>query len=161
MAWEGKALRWVVPTGGGGLISALGVLLKKHEPGARLTAVQAEASPFTHSLFHRHTQAGIQDLPTLADGLSGAVEEGSVTIPMIEEFVDEFLLVSEAEIERAIAFAWFNYHERIEGSAATALAAVIAGKVEERPSVVILTGGNIQPEVHAQIVARYAGEKWD
>ena len=159
--WNGKALNWIVPTGGGGLISALGALLKKHEPQARLTAVQAEASPFTHSLFHRHTQAGIQDLPTLADGLSGAVEEGSVTIPMIEEFVDDFILVSEEEIGRAIAFAWFNYHEKIEGSAATGLAAAIAGKVKERPSVLIITGGNIQPEVHEQIIGRYAGEKWD
>ena len=86
---------WIVPTGGGGLISGLGALLNKHAPRPRLIGVQAEASPFTYQLFHNHTQAGVQDLPTLADGLSGAVEEGSVTIPMIEEFVDDFLVVSE------------------------------------------------------------------
>jgi threonine dehydratase len=103
----------------------------------------------------------VQDLPTLADGLSGPVEEGSVTIPMIEEFVDDFILVSEEEIARSIAFAWFVYHERIEGSAAVGLAPVITGKVKERSSVVIITGGNIQPEVHEKIVARYAGETWD
>ncbi len=152
---------WIVPTGGGGLISALGNLLQKLDPRPRLIGVQAAASPFTYSLFHRKTQAGVQDLPTLADGLSGAVEEGSVTIPMIEEFVDDFLIVPEEEIERAIAFAWYVYHEKIEGSAAVVLAAVLSGKVRERPSVVIISGGNIQSDVHEKIVAGYAGEQWD
>jgi threonine dehydratase len=103
----------------------------------------------------------VQDLPTLADGLSGAVEEGSVTIPMIEKYVDDFLTVSEEQIARAIAFAWYVYHEKIEGSAAVALAVVLDGKVRDRPSVLIMTGGNIQPEVHDQIIARYAGEQWE
>jgi threonine dehydratase len=157
---SGEAANWIVPTGGGGLISALGTLLQKLEPRPRLIAVQAAASPFTHSLFHRDTQAGVQDLPTLADGLSGAVEEGSVTIPMIKEFVNDFILVSEEEITKAIAFAWYVYHEKIEGSAAVGLAAVITGKVKERPSVVIVSGGNIQPEAHERIVAGYIGESW-
>ncbi len=129
---------WIVPTGGGGLISALGIILNRITPRPRLIGVQAAASPFTYSLFHNHTQAGVQDLPTLADGLSGAVEEGSVTIPMIEEYVDDFLVVSEEEIARAMAFAWAVYHEKIEGSAAVGLAAVLAGKIKERPSVVII-----------------------
>ncbi len=121
----------------------------------------AAASSFTDSLFHRHTQKGVQDLPTLADGLSGALEQGSVTIPMLERYVDDFLTVSEEEIERAIAFAWYVHHEKIEGSAAVALAAVLDGRIKERPSVLILTGGNIQPEVHDEILRKYAGEQWE
>jgi threonine dehydratase len=155
-----SAASWVVPSGGGGLIAGLGTVLKAVSPRPKLIGVQAAASPFTHSLFHRHTQAGVQDDPTLADGLSGAVEAGSVTIPMMAECVDDFLLVSEEELARAMAFAWYVYHERIEGSAAAGLAATLAGKVKERPSVVIITGGNVQPEVHEKIVARYAGERW-
>ncbi len=152
---------WIVPAGGGGLISAVGTLFSRLERCPRLVAVQADASPFTYSLYHRHTQDGVQDLPTLADGLSGAVEEGSVTIPMMERTVDNFLTVGEEEIERAIAFAWYVYHEIIEGSAAVALAAAMDGKIVERPSVLILTGGNIQPEVHQGILDKYAGERWD
>jgi len=63
------------------------------------------------------------------------------------------LLVSEAEITEAIAYAWHNYHEIIEGSAAVSLAAILTGKVSLRPAVVILTGGNIQAEVHTRIVS--------
>ena len=156
-----KPANWIVPAGGGGLISAIGTLFSHVNDCPKLIGVQAEASPLTYNLYHRHTQEGVQDLPTLADGLSGAVEQGSVTIPIMERTVDDFLVVSEEQIERAIAFAWYVYHEKIEGSAATALAAVLENKVAERPSVLILTGGNIQPEVHRQIVEKYAGEQWD
>ena len=152
---------WIVPAGGGGLISAIGTLFAEMKDRPRLIGVQAAASPFTDSLFHRRTQEGVQDLPTLADGLSGAVEQGSVTIPMLERYVDDFLTVSEEEIARAIAFAWYAYHEKIEGSAAVGLAAALGGKVNMRPSVVILTGGNIQAEVYEQIIGRYAGERWN
>lgn len=158
---DAAVANWVVPTGGGGLISSIGALLENVAPRPRLIAVQAAASPFTHSLFHRQTQAGVQDLPTLADGLSGAVEDGSVTIPMIEQYVDDFLLVKEDEIQRAMAFAWYVYHEKIEGSAAVGLAAILEGKVKERQSVLIISGGNVQPEVHAKIVAGYEGATWD
>ena len=156
-----EIMNWVVPVGGGGLISSIGTLFTRMEQCPKLIGVQAAASPFTDSLFHRHTQDGVQDLPTLADGLSGAVEKGSVTIPMLERYVDDFLTVSEEQIERAIAFAWYVYHETIEGSAAVALAAVLDGRVKERPSAVVLTGGNVQPELHERIIRRYAGERWD
>ncbi len=156
-----ESANWIVPSGGGGLISAIGTLFTRIKKRPKLIGVQAAASPFTDGLFHRHTQDGIQDLPTLADGLSGAVEQGSVTIPMLQHYVDDFLTISEDEIARAIAFAWYVYHEKIEGSAAVALAAVLEQRVNERPSVLILTGGNIQPEVHDEIIGRYAGEQWD
>ncbi len=159
---EASAARvWVVPTGGGGLISAQGVLLARFPSRPRLVAVQAEASPFTYHLFRHGTQRGVPDRPTLADGLSGAIEADSVTLPLMRRYVDDFVLVSEAEIEEAVAFAWFVYHEKIEGSAAAGLAAVLSGKVAVRPALVILSGGNIQPEVHARIVAQYARRKWD
>ena len=155
------AANWIVPAGGGGLVSAIGALFSRLPRPPKLIAVQAAASPFGHSLFHRHTQEGVQDLPTLADGLSGAVENGSVTIPMMERFLDDFLIVSEEEITQAIACAWYAYREKLEGSAAVALAAVLTGKITERPSVLLLTGGNIQPEVHDEIVRRYAGVAWE
>jgi len=151
---------WIVPAGGGGLISALGTLFSHMTPCPRLVGVQAAASPFTDSLFHRHTQQGVLDLPTLADGLSGAVEEGSVTIPMMERYVDDFLTVSEDEIARAIAFAAYVYGEKIEGSAAVALAAALNGRISDRPAVIILTGGNIDPDVYHKIIQDHAGEHW-
>jgi threonine dehydratase len=105
-----------------------------------------------HEIFHHGTQEGVVELPSLADGLAGPVEVGSVTIPMVMNFVNDIVLVSEDEIRNAIKYAWNVYHECIEGSAAVPLAAVLSGRVTTRPALVVLTGGNISPVEHAQIL---------
>jgi threonine dehydratase len=163
----------IVPAGGGGLASGIGAAIKPagalHQstlvqkagtignvgsPGKiSLIAVQSEASPFLHALYYRGSQENINELPSLADGLAGPVERGSLTIPLVKQLVDRFVLVSETEIAQAIAFAWRQYHEIIEGSAATTLAAVLSGKINNHPAVAVISGGNIQPEVHARIVS--------
>jgi len=148
---------WVVPVGGGGLISGIGSVIQHHKISPRLIGVQPEASAFTFSLFHNGNQLNVPDLPTLADGLSGQIQDNSITIPIMKKIIDDIITVTENEIEYGIAYSWFKYHEIIEGSAATALAAVITGKISA-PSVVIISGGNIQPEVHAQICQKYAGK---
>lgn len=156
----GVAATWIVPTSGGGLISGIGAAIKQLPSFSpeisvqkQLIGVQSEASAFMHALFYSGSQVGIQELPSLADGLAGTVEEGSITISLTKKFVDDILLISESEIKRAIAYAWEQYQEMIEGSAAVALAAVISGKIAHRPAVAIISGGNIQPELHAEIVA--------
>jgi len=152
---------WIVPVGGGGLIAGIGAALQAWlaRPNKlkryRLIGAQSEASPFLHALFHRGTQDQVQELPSLADGLSGAVEQGSLTIPLVQKFVDDLVLVSEEEIERAIAFAWHRYQEVIEGAAAAALAAFFSGKIKSRLTIVPVSGGNIQPEIHRQIIERF------
>lgn len=164
---------WVVPVGGGGLIAGMGAALQAFFPTAssqvtpisesgensssthkpRLVGVQSIASPYMHALFTRGMQDDVVELDSLADGLSGPVESNSLTIPLVRKYVDEIDLVEESEIRHAIVYAWNRYHERIEGSAAVALAAVLQQRISARPAVVILTGGNIQPEVHQALLA--------
>jgi hypothetical protein len=55
---------------------------------------------------------------------------------------------------RAIAFAWRKYRQKVEGSGAVGLAAVLAGKVK-LPVAAVISGGNIQPEVHDELCRRY------
>jgi len=152
---------WLVPVGGGGLVSGIGAAIDAYYPDQAngrksqskpdLIAVQSEASPFLHAIYHTGSQRGVNELPSLADGLAGPVEANSVTVSIVKQWVDEFVLVSEDNIKQAIIYAWQRYHEKIEGSAAAALAAVLTNKITTRPSVIILSGGNIQPELHAQI----------
>jgi threonine dehydratase len=150
---------WLVPVGGGGLIAGLAQVLKKQSLRNRTIGVQSTASPFFYELYKHNTQDGIVELPSLADGLAGPVEEGSITIPIVHKLIDDFFLVSESEIEEAIAYAYYQYDEVIEGSAATVLAASLFGKIKERPVVLVISGGNIQPEVHAEIINKYPREK--
>jgi threonine dehydratase len=157
-------LTWVVPVGGGGLISGIGASIKSNsieKPRSyptqrmRLIGVQSQASPFMYSIFHSGTQKGVKEEPSLADGLSGPVEEGSLTIPLVLRNVDDLILVKETEIKFAVAYAWRQYGERIEGSAAAALVPALTGKIPNRPAVVIISGGNIEPEEHQRILQEH------
>jgi threonine dehydratase len=142
---------WFVPAGGGGLVSGIGIALRTLSTQTRLLACQSKASPYLANLFQFGDQNGIVESDSLADGLSGAIEEGSLTIPMVLALVNDFILVNEEEIAQAIAFSWQQYHEKIEGSAAVALAAALFHANSDCPSVVVLTGGNIEPDMHARI----------
>ncbi|HWQ46734.1 MAG TPA: pyridoxal-phosphate dependent enzyme [Longilinea sp.] len=145
----------VVPIGGGGMLSGIGAAFENIKNPVKIIGAQSTASPFFHSLFHHGNQSGQVELPSLADGLAGAVEENSITIPMVNKYAQDIILVDEEEIGQAIAFCWYHFGERIEGSAAAALAAVLTGKISERPALVILSGGNIQPELHQELIDRW------
>lgn len=147
---------WVIPAGGGGLVSGIGAILDKNNRHPNLIAVQSDASPFLHAIYHTGSQDQVVELPSLADGLAGPVETGSVTVPLTLQVVDKFLLVTEEQIAQAIAYAWSHYQQRIEGSAAVSLAAVLSGQVSTRPMVIIISGGNIQTEVFDKIIGTYA-----
>jgi threonine dehydratase len=149
----------IVPVGGGGLIAGIGAALEMVSPRPSLVAVQSTASPFFYNLYHHGTQAGVVELDSLADGLAGAVEEGSITIPMVQRCVKSFVLVTEQQISQAVAYAWHQHGEVIEGSGAVTLAAVQCGALPENlkergPLVAVISGGNIQPEVHKQICSQ-------
>ncbi len=144
----------LVPVSGGGLLSGIASALAAGGARPRLVGVQAERAPFMHHLFYHGSQAGLPDLDSLADGLTGAIEEPSLTFPIIRQLVDEILLVSEAAIGRAIAFAWERYGERVEGAGAVTLAALLEGQVRG-PALAVISGGNIQPETFQGLLAQY------
>ncbi|MBL7163342.1 MAG: pyridoxal-phosphate dependent enzyme [Anaerolineales bacterium] len=148
---------WVVPVSGGGLVAGVGAAIKNLPNPPRLVAVQTEAEPFMHALYYQDTQDIQVEAPTIADGLSGPVEENSITIPLIREYVDEIVLVSEKEIIQAIATAWHQYGERIEAAGAVVLAAALSGVVSQRPAILVISGGNIEPKKHQEIVTANIG----
>lgn len=144
----------LIPVSGGGLLSGVAAALSSLRVRPRIVGVQTSASAFMHALFKNESQENVSDLPTLADGLSGPVENGSITIPLIKALVDDILLVSEDEIAHAVAFAHHVYGETIEASAAVGLAAIHSGIVRP-PAVIVFSGGNILPELHMQICDRF------
>jgi threonine dehydratase len=145
----------IVPVGGGGLVAGIAAAMQRSTPQAQIVGVQSDASPFFYHLYHTGTQAGVVEQESIADGLAGAVEEGAMTIPMVRRSVSQFVLVTEAQVAAAVAYAWAEHHEMIEGSAAVSLAAVRTGAFLRPggPVVAVISGGNIQPERHARICA--------
>jgi threonine dehydratase len=135
----------VIPLGGGGLASGMGLALKAAAPGVTIVGVEVEASsPFTLSL-----EAGriteITPRPSLADGLVGNLEPGSMTFPLVQQVVDDVVTVSEDDLARAMKGLATEERLIVEGAGAAAVAAIMAGKASApgRRVVAIVTGGNV------------------
>jgi threonine dehydratase len=136
----------VVPMGGGGLISGIGVALSQLAPGCRLVGVEAEASP-AFATARRHGRiATIDPQPTIADGLGGNLEPGAVTFDYVERHVQDIVAVDEASIVAAVGDLAGHDHQIAEGAAAVGPAALVSGRIaglSGRTVGVVLTGANI------------------
>ena len=137
----------VVPLGGGGLGSGVGLAIRAAAPRARVVGVEAEAStPFMTSLAHGAITT-IAPGPTLADGLAGNLEPGAITFALVRQVVDEVVTVSEDELRAAMRALAAEEHLMVEGSAAVSVAALASGPVAGHgPAVAIVTGANIDLE---------------
>jgi threonine dehydratase len=142
----------VVPVGGGGLLAGIATAVKTVRPKVRVIAVEPEnAAGFLAAQICGHpTRTTV--LPTLADGLAVA-RVGDTTFAQSRQLVDDVVTVTEAEVAAAIALLATQYGAVVEGAGATALAAVLAGKVSSRAVVVPITGRNIDPHVHQRVLA--------
>ena len=135
----------VVPMGGGGLASGVGLALGAVAPRARIIGVEADAStPFTTSLAHGAITT-IDAGATLADGLAGNLEPGSMTFPLVQLVVDDVVTVSEVALIGAMRRMAADEHLIVEGSSAVAVAAIEAGHAGSAggPIVAIVSGANI------------------
>jgi threonine dehydratase len=135
----------VIPLGGGGLASGMGLAIKAAAPGATIVGVEVEAStPFTLSLkAGRITE--ITPRPSLADGLVGNLEPESMTFPLVKQVVDDVVTVSEDDLARAMKGLATEERLIVEGAGAAAAASILAGKASAagRRVVAMVTGGNV------------------
>ncbi len=144
----------VVPVGGGGVISGIAIAIKNLLPDARVVGVQAaNCAPMARSVAAGEA-VEIKALETIADGIA-VKRPGKLTIPIIKEFVDELVEVSEEDIARAIFFCTQNNRLVVEGAGAAGLAALLAGKIKIDASdtvCAVLCGGNIDPNLLTRVL---------
>jgi len=144
----------VVPIGGGGIISGIAIAIKSLIPGARVVGVQAaNVAAVNRSLKVGHpVEVGFT--PTIADGIA-VKRPGTVTLPIIREFVDEVVEVTEGEITQGIFHCVQNVHLVTEGAGAAGVAALLAGKIklnEDETVCAVLAGGNIDANLLALVL---------
>jgi len=142
-----------VPASGGGLVCGVGLVVKALAPQVRIIGVQPRACPYLHAHLRGREMATVVETATIADGLSGSVEAGSITLDMLAAVVDDIVLVGEEEIEEAMRWAARVAEEVIEPSAAVALAAARRDVVRGTERVVVLSGGNASAALLARVLA--------
>jgi threonine dehydratase len=142
-----------VPIGGGGLISGVAIAARSIRPDIMIVGVQTEQFPSMYAAFKNET------LPcataTLAEGIA-VKSPGDLTLPIVRRLVDDIVLVSEGDLEHAILLLLEIEKTVVEGAGAAGLAALIRHRARfaGRKVGLILTGGNIDPMMLADIIER-------
>jgi threonine dehydratase len=147
----------IVPVGGGGLISGISIAVKSQRPNVQVIGVQSEASPIMFESLkagkivppHRHEPY------TVAEGLSGGIENGSITFTIAQQYVDEVMLVREESIRHAVYLLWKNEKQVVEGSGVAGVAMLLENNdsFTGQTVAVVITGGNIDDSLFKSILA--------
>ncbi len=142
----------VVPTGGGGLISGIALVIKTLRPSIRVVG----AEPRTVARFAASRAAGtrvsVPSVATVADGLRGQ-EPGVLTWEAASRYVDAFVSVEDALTLETVRRLYVDAHLVVEPSGAVAVAALLAGLAPHRPAVGVVSGGNLDPPLLASVLS--------
>lgn len=147
----------LVPIGGGGMMAGIAVVAHERAPNCRLIGVQPEASPAALlSLRDGVAHDPYDHEPTLADGLAGGF--GAVPFAVAREWIDDVLLVGEADLRRAIYMLVDQEQLVVEASGAIAIAPLLNGSLDVagRTFVCVLSGGNVETSLLRDILIEFA-----
>ncbi|BAY96353.1 pyridoxal-5'-phosphate-dependent enzyme, beta subunit [Tolypothrix tenuis PCC 7101] len=134
----------LVPCGGGGLISGCAIAAKALSPNCRVIGVEPELADDATRSFHSKTLQTVTNSNTIADG-ARTPYLGKITFPLVLNYVDDMVTVSESAIITTMLFIWERLKIVVEPTGVLAAAALLAG-VAKAPGAkigVIISGGNV------------------
>ena len=133
----------MAPVGGGGLLSGTALATYYFSPGTKVIAAEPLQADDAYRSFYQKKFIPSINPNTIADGLLTSL--GSLTFPIICEYVNEIMTVSEESIIKAMKLIWERMKIIIEPSSAVPLAAIIENRkyFENKRIGIIISGGNI------------------
>jgi len=136
----------LVPVGGGGLISGCSIAAKGLNPRIKVVGVEPKNADDAYRSFQLGERVPVENPNTIADGLRTSV--GKKTFPIIKEFVDDIITVTEEQIIDAMKFYWERMKLVVEPSGAVPLAGLLSNNIdhsliEGKRIGIIISGGNI------------------
>lgn len=144
----------LAPVSGGGLIAGIALAVKAGSPATQVHSVEPEGfDDHARSLEGGRRVRNAKASGSICDALLSP-EPGALTFAVNQSRLGPGLIVSEAEVRRAVAFAFQHLKLVIEPGGAVGLAAVLAGKIatEGRTIALIASGGNVDPALFAEIL---------
>jgi threonine dehydratase len=150
----------IVPVGGGGLVSGIAIAVKSSKPSVEVIGVQVEeCAPFPVSLRSGEVVA-VNSAVTIADGIA-VKRPGELTLRLISEWVDRVITVPDDDVADAMVFLLERAKLVVEGAGAVGVAALLSGLISlpgSGTSVVVLSGGNVDAGLLAQVARRYESQ---
>jgi threonine dehydratase len=143
----------LTPCSGGGLFAGVSTAARAINPRIRCFAVEPETANDTKQSIAKGERVKIPPPPTIADGLR-VQSPGALTFPITQQNAEAVLTVAEEEIIETLRFILFRLKLLVEPSGVAAAAAVLFRKLPEdlRRVGVVLSGGNIDPDVLSQLL---------
>src|SRR3990170_3600394 len=146
----------IVPIGGGGLVSGISAAIKSLKPSTRGIGVEPERASSMYQSIKNGKITRLSDTTSIADGLATR-EPGALTYEIVKRNVDQILLVSEEQIEKAVYTVMKESHLIVEPSAAAAFAALTEKAMIKQGEkvVVVVSGGNISMKTLFRVFSKY------
>ena len=145
----------MIPLSGGVLLAGMARVAKSINPDMHLVGPSIQRSPAMVECLKAGKPVQVQGKHSLADSLlDGIGFENQYTLPMVQKYVDDQLLVSEEEIKAGI-FHLFDTHRTIaEGAAALGVGAMLGGRVDVagKRVVTLVTGGTVESAAYLRII---------
>ncbi len=145
----------VVGASGGGLAAGISLGVKSRVPSAKLYTVEPEGFDDTlRSFLSGHREANERVTGSICDALMSNTP-GEWTFPITQRLIGQGLIATDAEVARAVRYAFEELKLVVEPGGAIGLAALLAGKLEIKGKVVvaILSGGNVDVEMFAKLIS--------
>jgi threonine dehydratase len=143
------------PVGGGGLMAGTGLAVSARMPGAQLFGVEPAGFDDTRLSLAAGERRGAPPAPrSLCDALEAPMP-GKLTFPLLKESLAGILTVTDAEVAKAMRFAFATLKLVVEPGGVVALAALLAGRIalSGRTAAIILSGGNVDPALFQRVIA--------
>ncbi len=134
----------LVPAGGGGLLCGVALVAKAVNSNMKVIGIQTEASPPWYYAFNEGKIVDVAYSSSYAEGLHGGITQGN--FDLAREIVDDFVLVKEEDVARAVHWMAKEHHALVEGSGVVGIAALqqrLIPEVHGKKIITIATGGNI------------------
>jgi threonine dehydratase len=145
----------IVNASGGGLTAGIALAVKARAPGAHIYTAEPEGfDDHARSFRSGRRERNAVLTGSMCDALMSQMP-GELTFEVNRALVADGVTATEAEVARAVGFAFHELKLVVEPGGAVALAALLAGKLDiaDKTAVVVLSGGNIDPELFARLVA--------
>ena len=145
----------VIGASGGGLAAGIALAVKARVPAAKLYTAEPEGFDDTARSFRSgRREANARMSGTICDALMTQTP-GAITFEINRRLIGEGVTASDAEVGKAVAFAFRELKLVVEPGGAIGLAALIAGKVDVKGkvAVAVLSGGNVDADLFAELVS--------
>jgi len=145
----------IIPISGGGLLAGIAMAAKSVNPNIHIAGVSLERSPAMLESLKAGKPVQVKENHSVADSLLGGIGfDNQYTLPLIEKFVDQHLLISETEIKDAMFYIFDKHRLIVEGAAAVGVGALLSRKIDvkNKKIVTLLTGSSIDSDQYVRII---------